>query len=517
MGAASRVIKNTGFLFVRMGVTVFVSLYATRLVLEALGASDFGIYNVVGGAIGMLGFLNYTMANATQRFMSYAEGEGNLEKKRKVFNVSMTLHAAIALLTVIFFIIAYFPLFDGVLNIEPGRMGAAKIVYLSLICSSVLTITNVPYDAIMNAHENMLYYSIFGILVAFLKLGVAFICVYATTDKLIVYGILSSIIPLINWIIMKVYCHRKYEECVIQPIRYYDASLLRSIASFSGWNFLTAISNLITGQGLGIVLNHFFGTTLNAAQGIAHQINGHSRAFAENMKKALNPVIVKNAGSKNITLMNKAANVGNKYMAILTMILAVPLILEMPFVLNVWLKDVPEWAILFCRLQLVQTVISMTASNTATSVYATGKIKNYAIYKSVMNLLPIVFTYISFRLGGEPYWLYIPMIVFWSIGGNIVILHFACKQCSLALTDYLSEVIRPVVLTVALMVGSGWVVTSAMHYGAVRFLACSFATTLAMALSMWMWAMTKEEQSAFKQLASEKLWKFRKSSAGQQS
>lgn len=507
MGSASRVIKNTGYLFVRMGITVFISLYSTRLILKALGASDFGIYNVVGGAIGMLGFLNYTMANATQRFMSYAEGEGVMEKKRQVFNVSMTLHVAIAILTVLFFAISYFPLFNGVLNIDPARLGAAKIVYLSLICTSVLTITNVPYDAIMNAHENMLYYSIIGILVAFLKLGVAFICVYATTDKLIVYAILSSFVPLINWIVMKVYCHRKYEECVISPVKYYDSSLVKSIAFFSGWNFLTAISNLVTGQGIGIVLNHFFGTRLNTAHGIAHQISGHSRAFAENMKKALNPVVVKNAGSKNISLMNRAANAGNKYMTVLTMFVAVPLVLEMPFVLKVWLKDVPEWAILFCRLQLVQTILSMTASNSATSVYATGRIKEYAIYKSVMNLLPILFTYICFKLGGGPFWLYIPMIVFWSLGGNIVILHFAKKLCKLSLTDYLNNVVKPVLLTLVLMVCAGLLVVSTMQGGVLRFLVCSLATTVVMVLCMWKWGMAEDERNAFILLANNKIRK----------
>lgn len=505
MGSATRVIKNTGFLFVRMGITVFVSLYSTRLILQALGESDFGIYNVVGGAIGMLGFLNYTMANATQRFMSYAEGEGILEKKKKVFNVSMTLHVAIALLTVLIFAIAYFPLFNGILNIEPSRIGAAKIVYLSLICTSVLTITNVPYDAIMNAHENMLYYSIIGILVAFLKLGVAFICLYASSDKLILYAILSSIIPLVNWMIMKVYCHRHYEECVIKPIEYYDSSMVKSIASFSGWNFLTAISNLITGQGIGIVLNHFFGTRLNTAHGIAHQISGHSRAFAENMKKALNPVIVKNAGSKNIALMNRAANTGNKYMSMLSLLLAVPLFGEMPFVLGVWLKTVPEWAILFCRLQLVLTIFSMTVSNTATSVYATGKIKYYAIFKSVMNLLPILFTYICFKLGGGPYWLYIPMFVFWGLGGNIVIVYFACKLCNLSLLDYLNEVLKPVLSTLVLMACAGFIVITLMPSGVLRFLVCSFATTTTMMLSMWIWWMSREEKNAFLTLINKRI------------
>lgn len=156
--------KNTGFLYVKMGVTVFISLYTTRLILSSLGASDFGIFNIIGGAIVMLGFLNSTMANATQRFMSYAEGKGDLLKKRQIFNVSFILHVGVAILTGLILLVAMYPFFNGVLNIPEERVLAAKIIYLSAMVSTLLTIVNVPYDAVMNAHENMLYYSLIGIL-----------------------------------------------------------------------------------------------------------------------------------------------------------------------------------------------------------------------------------------------------------------------------------------------------------------------------------------------------------------
>lgn len=169
MSTTTRVIKNTGFLYAKMGITVFVSLYTTRLILSALGASDFGVFNIIGGAIVMLGFLNSTMANATQRFMSYAEGEGNLTKKRQVFNVSMVLHVGVALATGVILLTAMYPFFHGVLNIPTGRVFAAKAIYLCTLVSTLLTIVNVPYDSVMNAHENMLYYSLIGIFECFLK------------------------------------------------------------------------------------------------------------------------------------------------------------------------------------------------------------------------------------------------------------------------------------------------------------------------------------------------------------
>ncbi len=268
-----------------MGITVFISLYTTRLILESLGASDFGVFNIIGGAIVMLGFLNSTLANATQRFMSYAEGEGNLLKKKKVFNVSIVLHAGVALATGIILLIAMYPFFHGVLNIPSERVFAAKIIYLCTLLSTLLTIVNVPYDAIMNAHENMLYYSLVGIFESLLKLLVAFACVYTSSDKLILYGILMALIPFITLSIMKIYCHRKYEECVFGLHRYWDVSLVKQITSFFSWNFLTAISSLASFYGTGLVLNHFFGTVLNAAQGIANQVNGQLSNFSLNLMK----------------------------------------------------------------------------------------------------------------------------------------------------------------------------------------------------------------------------------------
>ena len=163
MSTTTRVIKNTGFLYVKMGITVFISLYTTRLIFASLGASDFGVFNIVGGAITMLGFLNSTMANATQRFMSYAEGANDLLKKKQVFNVSMVLHIGVALLTGLILLAAMYPLFNGIFNIQPDRIFAAEVIYLSLVVSTMFTIVNVPYDAVMNAHENMLYYALIGI------------------------------------------------------------------------------------------------------------------------------------------------------------------------------------------------------------------------------------------------------------------------------------------------------------------------------------------------------------------
>ena len=227
---ANRVIKNTGYLYAKMAITMFVSLYTTRLILNSLGASDFGIYNIVGGVISMLGFLNAAMAASTQRFMNFAEGEGNNEKKVVIFNVSIVLHVLVAAIVGVMLLIAGVLFFNGILNIPDARIFAAKIVYASLIISTMVTILTVPYDAVLNSHENMKYYSIVGVFESLLKLTVAFACVYTSEDKLLVYGLLMAAIPFVSLFIMAIYCHKRYSECCYRIRINWDKEIAKDIA-----------------------------------------------------------------------------------------------------------------------------------------------------------------------------------------------------------------------------------------------------------------------------------------------
>lgn len=501
MSTATRVIKNTGYLYLRMGIVVFISLYSTRLVLASLGEADFGVFNVIGGSIAMMGFLNSTLANATQRFMSYAEGKGHVENKKKIFNVCLVLHLVIAVVTALLLISIIGLLFNDVLNIGRERIGAAKIIYYCLIFNTCLTIANVPYDAVLNAHENMLYYTVVGILETILKLGIAIICVYTTFDKLIVYGVLMAIVPLLTLTIMKVYCHKHYEECVIAPKRYWDGTILKQIVSFSGWNFLTAISSLFTVQGLGVVLNHFFGPILNAAQGIANQINGQLSAFSVNMMKALNPVIVKRAASNSMEQMNTVTLAGCKCSSYLLILLVSPFILRIDYILGLWLKEVPAWASVFCVMQLIHSVIVQMAQGVATSVYASGHIKQYAIYKSLMNILPLVITYFIFYWGGTPVWLYIPLIIFMGVCGDIVIIQFAHKECGLRIVNYLKEVCQPVLLTFIMMLLGGMLSDFILQdENFLKLIICGLLTTIGMLVSCFTFGLNKMEKSIVRNL-----------------
>ena len=441
MGTANRVAKNTLILYARMGITMFISLYATRLVLAALGASDFGIFNVVGGAVAMLTFLNAAMAQASQRFMSYAQGEGDEGKQVKIFNVSVLLHLIIGIVLVVVLEIAGYFLFNGVLKIEPERMKVAKLIYHFLVASTFVKVISVPYDAVINAHENMLFVAILGIVEAVLKLAIALFITYTGMDKLASYGFLMAALAILLLLTSRIYCHKKYSEVRINIIKYYDKSLFKEMTNFGGWSFLGSAVSMLSTYGQGIVINMFFGTIVNAAQGVANQINGQLGAFSTMMLKALNPIIVKSEGAGNREMMLRASMTGSKVSFSLLAFFSIPIIIEMPFILGLWLKEVPEYAVIFCRLLLIKNMIEQLFITLSTSISATGIIKWYQISISALAILPLLVSYFLFRFGFSPETIYVAFIIQVLIRSFGIVLHYARKLCGLDVKYFLKEII----------------------------------------------------------------------------
>ena len=446
MTTANRIIKNTGFLYAKMGITIFFNLYTTRLILNALGTKDFGVYHIVGVAIAMLGFINMAMTAATQRFMSYSVGENNIEKQKIIFNVSIILHLILAFIIATLLIIVGYFFFNGILNIPADRILASKIVYGSLIISTTFTIITVPYDAIMNAHENMKYYALISIFDAFLKLIVAIIVVYSSIDKLIIYGILMALIPIITVNIMRVYCHRNYKECIFNPKLYFNQKQMREMASFTGWNMIGTMSNMIGNHGNSIVANHFWGVTINAALGIVGQLTGQLMSFSYNMMKALNPVIVKAEGASNRKEMLLYSYAGCKFPFFMLSLFAIPICIEAPFILNVWLKHVPEWTILFFRLQMIRTLIELLTFGLTTSISAVGRIKEWNISNIFTHLFPLVILYILFSLEYPPYWLFIITISFCAIISGVIKVLICKRFCNLNILEFIHKVLLPSII-----------------------------------------------------------------------
>ena len=447
----------------------------------------------------MLGFLNSAMASATQRYISYSEGQGVLSKKTQIFNISLILHFVIALIVGVVLLGIIPVLFGSVLNIENSRLFAAKIVYFSLIASTMLTVMTVPYDAMLNSHENMLYYSLVGMLESFLKLAVAFIVVYTKYDKLVVYGILMACIPFITLTIMRVYCHRHYQECVFAPIKYWDYSLLKEMTSFAGWNFVSSFISFLSGYGSNILLNYFFGTTLNASYGVSRQIDGQLQAFGNNMMKAINPVIVKKEGAKDRVGVYAFAFSGCKISVMIYALLALPLLVNIEYILKIWLVQIPPYAVTFCQLIVIKLFFFEVGASLGTVINAIGKIKWFNIIVSVNLLVNIVLVFAAFKLGFPPY-SFLLVSMFADVVGLINKVYFCVRLGNMPCSRYVVDVLFKSMFPVALI----YFVISLSHYvlsdSLVKILLTSCANVLLILLSFYYFTFNDEEKSIVNKL-----------------
>lgn len=448
MSTATRIVKNSGYLYAKMGITLFITLYTTRLILNALGEEDFGIFNIVGGAIAMLGFFNAALSGSTQRFISYTEGSGDKERLVTIFNISVVLHTILSILVIVVLGILGLFLFDDILNIPDSRIPAARMVYGSLIVSTAFTIMTAPYDAVLNAHENMRYYAIIGLVESALKLGVALVVVHTSGDKLIIYGILMAVIPLISLSAMRIYCHCKYQECKLSIFKYFNKGLMREMTVFAGWNFFQTAAAMITNYGMGIVMNIFFGAKINAAQGLANQINGQLSAVDNVLMKAVRPVITKDEGGGEKVRSLRMAQSVCKASFFATLLFALPAILTMPRLLKLWLQNIPEYTTFFASSLLIITLLEQSVSGFNVVIMARGKIRGYSTLKSCIKISYLPLIYLLYRAGYSPIIGYTLLIVIQGcINGVTVTLYYMNKQLKYSVSQIAQELFLPMILT----------------------------------------------------------------------
>lgn len=450
MPTSQRVIKNTGYLYIKIGITMVVSLFSTRIILNALGAIDFGIFNLVGGAIAFLNFLNVAMEGSTQRFMSYYAGQHNIKTQKIIFNVSLVLHSMVALISLLVLIVIGQLFFEYVLNIPLDRVWAAKIVYYSMICSTVFSILSVPYQATITAHENFKYVSSIGIIESILRLAAAYAIVIVKSDKLVIYGILMASIPFLTLTILRIYCHKKYSECTISPTKYFKKSLMCEMSKFSGWQLFSTISSIFTMQGVNLLINLFGGVLANSAAGIANQISGQMLVFSNNLMNALKPPIVKSWGGKDAQKALFMACLGSKMSFTLFSIFAIPMLLECQYILKLWLKNVPEYSVIFIQLVIIRQMITQLMSPIETCIGATGEIKKFSIQSSIIWALSLPLSYILYRTNAPIYTVYLVLI------GTAIFrlsntLYFCKILCGLEINHYVRHTIFPCIYQASIL------------------------------------------------------------------
>ena len=377
-----------------------VSLYTSRVVLDKLGVSDYGIYNVVGGIVGMLGFLNSSMSNAVQRYLSFAMGRDDTLQINRVFNVSLLAHIIIAVFVLTVMEIAGVWYLDNYLNVPNGRLYAAQWVLQTSIITTIFSVIQVPYTAIIIAKEQMGIYAYLSILEAILKLAIVYLLVVSPFDRLISYSVLISVVQILMLLINRFYCIRKYKEVKFHFIK--DWKLLKEIVGFASWNVLGEIAWVFTGQGVNMILNVFFSPAVNAARGIADQVNGAMSKFVSNFQVALNPQIIKTYAAHEWDDTMNLVYRGTRFSYYLLFTLSFPIIIEMDKILHFWLKEVPPYTTVFCQLILIVSIIMSVTNLMAQVARAYGNIRNYQIIVSFVIFLNFPLSYLVLKIGFSP-------------------------------------------------------------------------------------------------------------------
>lgn len=395
-----RIAKNTLFLYFRMLFMMAISLYTNRVVLDKLGVTDFGIYNIVGGIVVMLGFLSGCMSNSVQRYLSYELGKNNTVGVNRVFNVALVVHVCIAVFVLLVMETVGLWYLNTHMNIPAARISAANWVFQCSLLTMMFTIMQVPYNAIIVSKEKMSIYAYISILEVTLKLLVVYILAIGSYDRLKLYGLLIMLVTIGVLMVYRIYCIRKFEEAKFRVVK--DWSLFKDLISFSGWNMLSEVAWTFTGPGVNLILNVFYGPAVNAARGLAEQINGAVSRFVQNFQIAVNPQLIKLYAADEIEEMTKLLFRSTRFSYFLLFTLSLPLITEMDYILHLWLKVVPAYTTDFCQLILICSLVSVNSTLLPKIAWAYGKIRNYQIIVSVVLFLNFPLSYLVLKIGLSP-------------------------------------------------------------------------------------------------------------------
>ncbi|MBX3256825.1 MAG: hypothetical protein KF862_21995 [Chitinophagaceae bacterium] len=479
MKASNRVAFNTIVLYGKMLITILITLYSVRLVLNGLGASDYGIYNLVAGVILLMSFLNSAMTASTQRYLSFHEGARNAEAQRKVFYNSLVLHVIVGLFIVAVLEILGFFLFEGFLNIPANRVDSARLIYHFMSATVFFTVLSVPYTASLNAHENMLTMSVVQIIETILKLLVAVSLFFINSDKLVFYGLAMAMISVASFLMYAVYCHKRYPECKSLTRNTADRGLLKELTSFAGWNLFGALCYMGRSQGLAILLNLFLGTVVNAAYAIANQVSGQLKFFSNAMLSALNPQIMKSEGANDRKRMLRLSMMASKFGFFLLAFVAIPCIFEMSSILTFWLKSVPDYTVIFCQLILAGSLTNQLTVGLQSASQAAGNIKAYQAIVGIILLLNLPVAYFLLKAGFTAYSILISFVVIEFIGCCFR-LFLLKRQAGLSIKEYCRRVFAKELIPVAAVVATCFFMTSYFSFN------YRFIVTIAVAVPVFM-------------------------------
>ena len=439
-----RIAKNTLLLYVRLMITMAVGLFTSRVILNTLGVSDYGVYNVVAGFVSMFSIFTGSLSTAISRFLTYSLGKGDEKRLQVIFSTSVTIMATMAILVIIIAELFGLWFLNSQLNIPEGRMHAANWVFHLAILTFAINLISIPYNASIIAHERMGAFAYISILEVTLKLAIVYMLYISPFDKLITYSFLFTLVALVIRMVYGVYCSKKFEECHYTFV--YDKTLLKDLGNFAGWNFLGSGAALFNTQGVNVVTNIFFGVTTNAARGIANQVQGIAKQFVSNFTTAINPQITKSYAVGDISYMHSLVCRGAKFSYILMLFFFVPFMFETETIMKLWLKIYPAEAPLFLRLSMIGTMFDMLGNSTANAAWATGNIKRYYIIIGGVGSLVFPVSWIAFALGAPAYSSYIIYAVIY-IAVMLLKVYIIKDLVSFPPRLFFADVLKPIMLT----------------------------------------------------------------------
>lgn len=397
--------QNTVYLYLRGIFCLFLGLYISRALLQTLGVNDFGLYGVVGGIVGFISFLNMAMSSASSRYITYELAKGNLDSQKKVYTAVFVVHLCIACFTILCAETVGLWYVCNKLIVPEERMMAAHWVYQMSILVAVINITQVPYNALITAHEKMGFISLLGGISDFLRLVVVISLFWITTDRLIIYAILIFLVNLFTAIGYRVYCKMRFPECHFVYVK--NRQLFKDILSFASFTFFTSFANVARQQGSVLLINRFFGVAVNASGNIATMVAGNVYSFTINVVTAFRPQIVKNYANQDIVSLQSNIILCMKYAVAMYSLIAIPIFLEMNYVLKLWLVKVPEHSVEFCKITLLGSIIGLLNYIVIIAIQATSRVKKNSIHISSLGLVSIFLIYVLFRFGMSANWAFL--------------------------------------------------------------------------------------------------------------
>lgn len=500
-----RIAKNTIFLYLRMFFSMGVSLYTSRVILEILGILDYGIWNIVAGVIAMFSFLNISMSTATSRFLMFELGKKNKENYQQVFSGACTIHLVIAILVFLLGETIGLWFLLNKLVIPINRMFAAIIVYQIAVFSTMINIMQVPYNASIMANERMNIYAYVEMVNTALRLVIVISLYFIPFDKLIVYGLLSFFITLVIAIFYKVYCSKMFIGCKYIISR--DKNIIKPMLSFSGWDLYGNLSVMARTQGVNILLNLFFTVSMNAASGIATQVQTAVMNFASNIVQAFRPQIIKSYAVGNYDRMSSLILKAAQYTSMLLLLFTIPLCLEIEYVLSIWLMEVPSYTAIFCIYTLVFNIFTNIAGCVVYGIHATGKVKRISVINGTLYLLVIPISFLCYKLGGQPQIAYLFNVcaVICGMLSNIYTLHVYVSEFSIK--SFIVNVLFKTFIIAAFTIFVCSLLKVNMDSSFWRLVLISCASMLCIIVSTYIFIMNKSERMLIINRVKNAIWR----------